>query len=51
MTSWGSRRTASSIRATRSSVGGMIGSPSVQPFSSKKALASQRSSAISIRSA
>src|SRR5882724_4185220 len=50
ITSCGSRLTAASICATRSSVGGIIGNPSVQPFSSKKAFAAQRSSATSIRS-
>ena len=50
ITSCGLRLTAAIIWPTRSSVGGMIGKPSVQPFSSKKALTAQRSSATSTRS-
>ena len=51
VTSSGLRLVAASICATRSSVGGMIGNPSPQPFSSKKACAAQMSSGISNRSA
>ncbi len=51
ITSSALRLVAASICATRASVGGMIGKPSDQPCSSKKACASQRSSGISIRSA
>src|SRR5262245_10555637 len=50
ITSCGFRLTAAIISPTRSSVGGMIGKPSVQPFSSKKALTAQRSSPTSTRS-
>src|SRR5215468_7117974 len=50
ITSCGLRLTAAIIWPTRSSVGGIIGKPSVQPFASKKALKAQRSSATSTRS-
>ena len=51
MTSCGFRLTAAIVCPTRSSVGGIIGNPSVQPFSSKKAFTAQRSSSTSKRSA
>src|SRR5262245_60013315 len=50
ITSCGFRLTAAIIWPPRSSVGGMIGKPSVQPFSSKKVLTAQRTSATSTRS-
>src|SRR5207249_1146119 len=51
MTSCGFRLSAAIVCPTRSSVGGIIGNPSVQPFSSKKAFTAQRSSSTSKRSA
>src|SRR5205823_9096037 len=51
MTSCGFRLTAAIVCPTRSSVGGIMGNPSVQPFSSKKAFTAQRSSSTSKRSA
>src|SRR4030095_6226306 len=45
------RLVPASMASTRSSVGGMIGNPSLQPFSSTKACAAQMSSGISKRSA